>query len=64
MACHVIYFIYLQEVEDPAEPKTLEDLFRKTTTKPWLFWLPLTEEQIAEKAKRDAAALPGPPSKK
>jgi len=51
-------------VEDPAELKTLEDLFQKTTTKPWLYWLPLTEEQVAEKAKRDAAALPGPPAKK
>ncbi|CAL8462331.1 g1864 [Coccomyxa elongata] len=51
---------------DPMEedqPKTLEDLFRKTTTKPWLYWLPLTKEQIAEKAKKDAASLPGPPKK-
>lgn len=50
-------------IQEEDEPKTLEDLFRKTTTKPWLYWLPLTEEQVAEKAKKDAASLPGPPKK-
>ena len=53
--------IYMQE-EEP-EPKALEELFRKTETKPWLYWLSLTEEQVAEKAARDAAQLPGPPAK-
>ena len=49
--------------EEEPEPKVLEELFRKTETKPWLYWLPLTEEQVAEKAARDAAQLPGPPTK-
>ena len=52
----------MQEEEEP-EPKALEELFRKTETKPWLYWLPITEEQKAEKAARDAAQLPGPPAK-
>ena len=54
--------LHMQEEEEP-EPKALEELFRKTETKPWLYWLPLTEEQVAEKATRDAAQLPGPPAK-
>lgn len=29
--------------------KTLEELFRKTTTTPSIYWLPLSEEQIKEK---------------
>lgn len=38
-------------------PPTLDDLFRKTTTKPCLYWLPLSEVQAAErKAKLEAAA--------
>ncbi len=40
-----------------APPPTLDDLFRKTSTKPCLYWLPLTEEQAIErKAKLEAAA--------
>lgn len=31
------------------EPPTLDELFRKTEAKPMLYWLPLTEEQIAAK---------------
>ena len=31
--------------------KLLEDLFRKTKAFPFLYWLPLTEEQIIEKEK-------------
>ncbi len=27
----------------------LDDLFRKTTVTPALYWLPLTDEQVAEK---------------
>ena len=52
----------MQDEEEP-EPKALEELFRKTETKPWLYWLPLTEEQVAEKNNWDAAQLPGPPAK-
>ena len=38
-------------------PPTLDELFQKTTTKPCLYWLPLTEVQAAErKAKLEAAA--------
>ena len=32
-------------------PKTLDDLFRKTTTTPFIYWLPLTEEQYVERQK-------------
>ena len=36
---------------------SLEQLFRKTTTKPCLYWLPLTEAQAADrKAKAEVAA--------
>ncbi len=53
------------------EPKSLDDLFRKTATKPWLYWLPLTDQQAAEKAAARAkaasskadAGLPEPPPK-
>ena len=31
------------------EPKTLDDLFRKTTALPSVYWLPLTDEQYEEK---------------
>eukprot|EP00123_Amoebidium_parasiticum_P013895 comp22211_c1_seq2/m.32696 comp22211_c1_seq2/g.32696 ORF comp22211_c1_seq2/g.32696 comp22211_c1_seq2/m.32696 type:complete len:328 (-) comp22211_c1_seq2:132-1115(-) len=34
------------------EEKSLDDLFRKTTTEPVIYWLPLTDEQI--KAKEEA----------
>ena len=38
-------------------PPTLDELFRKTTTKPCLYWLPMTEDQAAErKSKLEAAA--------
>lgn len=58
---YVYRLLHAQEEEE--DPKALEDLFRKTETKPWLYWLPLTEEQVAEKAAREAAQLPGPPPK-
>ncbi len=36
---------------------TLDDLFKKTVTKPYLYWMPLTEEQAADrKAQAEAAA--------
>lgn len=38
-------------------PPTLDELFRKTTTKPCLYWLPLTDAQAAaRKSELDAAA--------
>ena len=39
-----------------APPPTLDDLFKKTITKPYLYWMPLTEEQAADrKAQAEAA---------
>ncbi|XP_054284008.1 apoptotic chromatin condensation inducer in the nucleus isoform X2 [Macrosteles quadrilineatus] len=35
--------------EDDAPAKLLDDLFRKTKTSPCIYWLPLTQEQIAVK---------------
>ena len=41
----------------PEQPPTLDDLFRKTTTLPALYWLPLTEEQAKHrKIKLEAEA--------
>lgn len=37
------------KAEEP--PKTLDDLFRKTSAVPHIYWLPLTEEQFIEKQK-------------
>ena len=40
-----------------APPPTLDDLFKKTMTKPYLYWMPLTEEQAADrKSQAEAAA--------
>ena len=39
----------------PEQPLTLDDLFRKTDTKPSLYWLPLTEQQAAERAAKHEA---------
>lgn len=39
-----------------APPPTLDDLFRKTSTKPCLYWIPLTDEQAAERKLRAEAA--------
>ncbi|MCO5611163.1 hypothetical protein L7F22_065413 [Adiantum nelumboides] len=37
-------------IKDPEPPvPTLDDLFRRTTTKPHIYYLPLTDEQVAEK---------------
>jgi apoptotic chromatin condensation inducer in the nucleus len=41
---------------------TLDDLFRKTRSKPHIYYLPLTAEEVAEKVaarNREAAAKPG-----
>ena len=35
----------------PEPPKLLDDLFRKTEATPCVYWLPLTEEQVFERAK-------------
>lgn len=46
----------VQVQESP--PPTLDDLFKKTSTKPCLYWLPLTEAEAAnKKAEQEAAAL-------
>ncbi len=37
--------------EEPV--KTLDSLFRKTSTKPHIYYLPLTEQEVAEKKKRN-----------
>lgn len=41
------------EAKVPEEQKgiSLDDIFKKTSTKPALYWLPLTEEQVASKKK-------------
>jgi len=31
------------------QPDQFQGLFKKTDTKPYLYWLPLTEEEIASK---------------
>ena len=36
----------------PEEPLTLDDLFCKTETKPALYWLPLTDQQAADRAAK------------
>lgn len=42
------------------EPPSLDDLFRKTEAKPHLYYLPLSDEQVAaKKARREAAAAAG-----
>jgi len=43
-----------EQSEQRPPPKSLDDLFRKTTVKPCLYWLPLKKEQIAvrEEARR------------
>ncbi|KAF6034591.1 hypothetical protein EB796_007104 [Bugula neritina] len=37
--------------EEKAPVVSLDDLFRKTTTEPAIYWLPLTDEKIEQKAK-------------
>ena len=39
-----------------APPPTLDDLFKKTITKPYLYWMPLTEEQAADRKAHAEAA--------
>jgi hypothetical protein len=48
------------EQEEEEEVVTLDTLFRKTAAKPHLYFLPLTDEQVAAKrARREAAAAAG-----
>ncbi|KAL4427699.1 hypothetical protein ABPG75_001788 [Micractinium tetrahymenae] len=35
---------------------TLDELFKKTASKPCIYWLPLTDEQVAEKKRKAAEA--------
>eukprot|EP00794_Sanderia_malayensis_P018777 gene18777-20668_t len=44
-----------KEKKEPAPSKVLDDLFLKTKTMPWIYWLPLTKEQIAVKEKEREA---------
>lgn len=39
-----------QPAEEAEPVKTLDELFRKTTTKPALYWLPLTDEEVREQS--------------
>ena len=49
--------IYLAAAAEAAPALTLDDLFRKTSTKPVLYFLPLSEEAaVARQARRGAAA--------
>lgn len=44
--------------EAQQEPLGLDDLFRRTTAKPHLYYLPLLDEQVADKRKRKAEEQP------
>ena len=46
--CCLYYAVTEEKVaEDEKSPANLLDnLFRKTTTLPYLYWLPLTDEQV------------------
>ncbi|GAB4822403.1 hypothetical protein N2152v2_009449 [Parachlorella kessleri] len=41
---------------EPVRGLSLDELFRKTETKPFIYWLPLTEEQVAAKKQKAAEA--------
>jgi len=47
---HIIEEQTVKPNEPP--PKGLDDYFRKTKAKPAIYWLPLTEEQILERTRR------------
>ena len=47
----------LKNQEEQAPVKLLDDLFRKTKAEPWVYWLPLTDEQTAGRDKRRALEL-------
>ncbi len=50
--------IFLTCKEPPAPVKTLDDLFRKTETKPPLYYLPLSDEEVAKKKAAPATTAP------
>lgn len=39
--------------EQAGEPKTLDDIFRKTNATPFIYWLPLSQEQVAENMRAE-----------
>ncbi|CAD7698461.1 unnamed protein product [Ostreobium quekettii] len=39
---------------EPGRQLSLDELFNKTSAKPAVFWLPLTDEQVAQKKRRQA----------
>jgi apoptotic chromatin condensation inducer in the nucleus len=41
------------KVEEEPPAKLLDDLFRKTKAAPSIYWLPLTDEQVAEKMAQE-----------
>jgi apoptotic chromatin condensation inducer in the nucleus len=41
---------------------TLDELFRKTTTLPAIYWLPLTPEEVEERKQKAAAAAAAAPA--
>lgn len=46
-----------EKKKEEAPAKLLDDLFRKTKTTPCIYWLPLTEEQFAQKEKERAQRM-------
>lgn len=42
-----------EEEMSQGPPKTLDDLFRKTNAAPFIYWLPLSQEQVAEKMREE-----------
>ncbi|RNA30992.1 apoptotic chromatin condensation inducer in the nucleus isoform X4 [Brachionus plicatilis] len=43
----------IKENKEEESVKTFDDLFRKTTTTPFIYWLPLNEEQCAERQREN-----------
>ena len=54
-----LHIVVYQEAEEE-KVIFLEDIFRKTEAVPSIYWLPLTEEQIAAKAKAKTSERPEP----
>lgn len=42
-----------EEASSQGPPKTLDDLFRKTNAVPFIYWLPLSQEQVGEKMREE-----------
>ena len=47
----------LKNQEEQAPVKLLDDLFRKTKAEPWVYWLPLTDDQTVGRDKKRAQEL-------